>query len=432
MLSFAFLHSSHAVQTFTQEEEDQSLKQGKKAKNVCHIKIFKDKEKEWVTGTGILIRPDMVVTAAHLFEEYKKTLKNGNPANVEGYVDFRPTCLKASLKKAYEIDAVIIFPGADLDDTSADTDLAIVRLKRPVKNVTPVSIYKKGVLNTSQLRSHNPLNDDISHSILSKFSGYGIDTFGKERIRRTIKQICFLEHEEDEDDSSKGNNFVLASYVPSQMNDHNDEETASPFLRSLTEQYKDKQGFALIFHGDSGGPLTIKTKKGTFLIGIESIPGESEGAQEGIRTFEAATAASKRYVSYLCPLFTAEGKRRPELDTMFKKLDKYPFSDRQKLKKFIKKEKKFEAKLKCVKKELSASIADVKSLLHNNLRQDEFNRIKKRCENRKYTRVNFEFETGVEDAFCSKTGFLKPEKIIPFQEQCKRVIQELKRYKKEL
>lgn len=94
------------------------------------VKIHKQGQSGFVDGTGILIRPDIVLTAAHV-------VKNWTPGMIDKYVMWNG--------KRFPIAAVTIHP----DFKTRDIDLAVVKLARPI--LASVSGFYNGKLASGQI-----------------------------------------------------------------------------------------------------------------------------------------------------------------------------------------------------------------------------------------------------------------------------------------
>ncbi|HYV90556.1 MAG TPA: trypsin-like serine protease [Chitinophagales bacterium] len=105
--SFIFIH--HEV------EEAKYIELGKKYHSLCHFPM----------GEGVLIDSDWVLTAGNVGNDLKKDLHDG----------FKP---KATIEAGdYEIESVTVHP----DFNPTGNDIALVKLKTPVINVTPAKLY---------------------------------------------------------------------------------------------------------------------------------------------------------------------------------------------------------------------------------------------------------------------------------------------------
>lgn len=348
----------YAVQVTSQEDDDEALRRGRTAKNVCYISGYFGKDSSGKPlplcgATGALIAPDILITAGHVVydglddlvedmdtevdvkTQAQKTidaLKEGKPVAFSGLVTFSPNVREElSLASSIEIDSVIMHPLYDFDDGDVATDLAFVKLKKPVEGITPLALYQEGIINPLGIHEEN--DTDLSMLIRGKFSGYGTDISGRIGKKRTVSQLCFLKGDE--------NYLSIDAYIPSTQGESNVEigETQRSFHDALYKMKQDGEKYGFLHKGDSGGPLTIISDGKEFLIGLESL-GASMGShdQGAIETFQEVQKLSRVYESHLCPLFTLEGKLRPEIPTMLEKLKAFPLSPESNLKQLVQEE----------------------------------------------------------------------------------------------
>lgn len=79
-------------------------------------------------GMGSLIRPDWILSAAHVATEL----------SLEKEITFENT--------AHDIQQIVLYPSFrnyGLNDDMAEHDIALIQLKQPVKNVMPLPLYKE-------------------------------------------------------------------------------------------------------------------------------------------------------------------------------------------------------------------------------------------------------------------------------------------------
>jgi len=350
-----------AVQVTSQEEDDEALKRGRNAKNVCFISSFfkTDKSSEQIHflggGTAALIEPDILITAGHVIygnlldllkkeetkveaEKIVDELKAGNPTPFSGFLTFVPNVHKAmtfyenSQDDAYlsrtffEIDSVIVHPSYNF----VETDLAFIKLKKPVEGITPLFLYQEGAINP--LGRHKENDTDLSTLIKARFSGYGADITDRWGKKRTVSHLCFLNDYSDADSSSEesdseenGNEQVrISAYIPStqEVSTVELEEKKRNFHDALDQQKQESEIYGFVHYGDSGGPLIVTNNDGKeFVVGLASRSGVGDYyIQDEIETFYEVRAYARLYKSSFCPLFTLEGKLRPAIPMMINKL----------------------------------------------------------------------------------------------------------------
>lgn len=93
---------------------------GKKYKQIVH---FSD-------GEGTLIKKDWVITAAHIGEYIKKKISSGEKQQI-----------LSTNGNYYDIEKIIIHPDYKFTRTSISHDIALVKLKKSINNIQPVSLF---------------------------------------------------------------------------------------------------------------------------------------------------------------------------------------------------------------------------------------------------------------------------------------------------
>lgn len=367
LLAFTNIHSLHAVQIGSQEEDKKALRRGKKTETVCYISFSFGKDDKGKpiyigAGTGSLVESDVVLTAGHVIydgiddllhsrsknvekqtKNFFKKLKKGKPIHLSGFVTFTPNVHQSLIKNAnpkqdnlsqefYEIDSVIMHPDYCYKDGDAETDLAFVKLKNPVLTLQPLSLYKKGVI--PSLEFHEIDNLDMKGLIKGHFSGYGSDTSGRFGKRRTVSQFCFLENDSDSEEEGclcccggpkNKHTLALTDYMPSLQGETDIQIDDHAFHDALVKQKKEGEVYGLLYRGDSGGPFIVEDASGQqYIAAIESTQGGSGPQQSQVESFQDVQKIGRAYYSYLCPLFNVKGELRPELPKMLGKLKQYP------------------------------------------------------------------------------------------------------------
>lgn len=457
LLVFTSISSVCGVQTGSLAEDKKALTRGKNAKNVCYIsfsfgKDENDKPHYLGSGTGSLIEPDVIVTAGHnihdtledfLFspdsamgkqqgEKLLKKLKKGKPISLSGLATFVPDVHQAMAQYAqsenskylsqtfYEIDAVIMHPSYDYDDGDAETDLAFIKLKKPATTIAPLLLYKEGIMPSLELHELNNL--DMKGLIKGHFVGYGSDVSGRYGKKRAVSQLCFLEDDSDSESSESEtcqgccvrggvtphqnikNVIPLTDYVPTPQIETDFEIDNHDFLNALLKQKKEGEVYGLLHRGDSGGPFIIKDEDGKqYIAGVESTQGGGQyqtgslTLQSQVETFQDVQKIGRTYESFLCPLFTLEGKLRPEIPEMIDQLKEFPTSPDSNLKELVLQEKPvfdaYDAYASSIES-LNATIHDMDQLLRfkflkkNSKKQNE---IKKKLALKKLKEIEIKY-----------------------------------------
>jgi hypothetical protein len=378
LLASTKLSPLYAVQMGSPQEDDEALKRGRNTKNVCYISCFFGKDENGKPihplgqGNAALIAPDLLVTAAHVLydplerlmndenskiqvEDLANGLKMGNPMSLSGLVTFEPNVHQTlidygnsqdenDLSRTFcEIDSIIIHPSYNYNEESVGTDLAFVKLKRPVEGITPLALYEEGVINPFGIQKGN---DIVEASLLFKahVSTYGPDDTDRLGKKRTVSQICRLDTVIDNPDNSaiskegnsNNNSLIVWGYTPSMQQESQVgmSEKQSNLRNAIDSKKLDGEIYGFPYPGDSGSPLIVSDRYDQeFIIGVISDTEVPQGDIQGLN--ELSTATNLRF----CPLFTLERKLRPEIQTMIDKLKELPSSPDSNLKQVLQKEK---------------------------------------------------------------------------------------------
>ncbi|OJW53371.1 MAG: hypothetical protein BGO67_01315 [Alphaproteobacteria bacterium 41-28] len=369
---------SHSVQTPTPSADEEALRKGSSATSVCFIRFIFG-EGEIFDGSGVLVKENIVATAAHnafadedSFEDDKKIkkkykkfvreLRRGNAQRCSAFITFAPNAYKAisdfeesptleNLSVFYEADSIIIDPHYKEDNTR--NDIAFVKLKRSVEGIEPLPLYEEGIIPPSKLKIHDEKDPDMEILMHGDAYGYGQDVYGEFGKKRGVYQPCFLgistTQESDSDDSDEEDNgqilnvepsIPITAYFPCKREDHQEtsiimDEITHKFHDILFEHInKEKKGenLGILMEGDSGGPLVVSGR----VVGIQSESDIGRDLQEKVKDFLDMPTTFRVCETRFAPLFNYQtGALLSHIPVMIEKLESFPTTPESKLEDLI-------------------------------------------------------------------------------------------------
>lgn len=217
--------------------------------------------------SATLIRPDIVLTAAHCFLEMAPLLKDGTLKPVIQYKDIRSGQLLTA-----EVSKTVAHPGfqmpVDLGGYGAPYDVALIKLKKPILDRQPVALYSSDTLpkrfyiriagwGRNHFKDPNYDADPVIKAITSEVEK--LDSTNPADVKRAgVLFNKLLARMKEIDQAYRP---LLAGYKTAQV--RADKKTQRKYL------VMDKSPVS-ICKGDSGGPSFVETAAGLYQVGIHS------------------------------------------------------------------------------------------------------------------------------------------------------------------
>jgi len=194
-------------------------------------------------ASGTLIAPDWVLTAAHVFDHARKL-----SFSIGG--------------ETYVADRMIANPNWN-GNVWSGYDIGLIHLSKPVKNVTPASLYT----GTAEL---NQVDTTVGFGMTGNGASGGTKLDGQKRAAQNV--INEIDH----------SRLLLSDFAnPTSLDSTNPGPGTNSGLNSLDGLTvgiaKTLPLEGLIAPGDSGGGLFITTRNGTYLAGVNSFVGSDFG-----------------------------------------------------------------------------------------------------------------------------------------------------------
>jgi hypothetical protein len=211
--------------------------------------------------SGTLIRPDVVLTAAHCLDTRQGGSKfsTRSPDALRIYVGDDPPNDKTIYDFLYEVSATLIHP--QYDRIKLRNDVGLLRLKKSVVGVTPVPPLPANIgLTQADVDAHTVLN----------FAGFGYDENRNYGVKLQV-------------DQSIGSLGCQAPVTGCPSDGALDVVVQTQFAYSQVFDRPDGGDGIGPCNGDSGGPAFIYRSEGTFVAGITSY-GDAKCVQYGVST----------------------------------------------------------------------------------------------------------------------------------------------------
>ncbi|MES2252677.1 MAG: hypothetical protein V4482_03225 [Pseudomonadota bacterium] len=237
--------------------------------------------KAGITMTGVLVTPDVVVTAAHGIEAIFRKLR---PTQTDHGIAVIPiNSIRVYFKGKDqtimgEVSRVLLDPRyfQEANVREGKFDFAFLKLTRPIRHITPAALFQKDAIPSNALMTVVTYGtSDIKHNVFS----WG----GSQPVRRAFRlyERDTYFGRPDDDEVLKSSRYLQESSVyfkPLKRNIQPEETDAEEVVRSFeaTQNWvaDGKKPYALGLPGTSGSPVFIRLKENgktkDYLFGLVS------------------------------------------------------------------------------------------------------------------------------------------------------------------
>lgn len=224
ILGFAFFeNSAHAI--ITNFDPDKSKTWAKKSfPNVCEVSVHHSDGGSH--GTGVLISPTTVLTAAHV-------VRAGQTLKCNAIVNFAQFGTEFETDEPFRfVETIIPHPDHQMDKHyyCGGVDLAILKFSTPIENITPVKLYSSAISNNMQ----------------GYISGYGGS--GRSHMGKTGNQ--HIRHMGTTRISESYGNYLAYNFQPVTCRPYTVPDTFQ--VTSTTDKFQ-----SIPVERDSGGPFML-------------------------------------------------------------------------------------------------------------------------------------------------------------------------------
>jgi len=234
-----------------------------------------------ITMTGVLVAPDIVVTAAHGIEAIFKKL---SPTQTNHGIAVIPiSSIRVYFKGKNqtivgEVSRVLLDPRyfQDANAREGKFDFAFLKLIRPIRHITPAALFQKETIPSNALMTVVTYGmSDVKHTLFN----WGGSPLLRRAFRLYERDTYFGRH--DDDEVLKSSRYLQESSVyfkPLKRNIQPEETDAEEIVRSFeaTQNWvaDGKKPYALGLPGTSGSPVFIRLnengKTKDYLFGLVS------------------------------------------------------------------------------------------------------------------------------------------------------------------